>query len=103
MEIVLSQLVVFFMIVWLLIIATTVIKAEQKDKLKKAKWFILPIVIIIFSMLFMPVKLTQHNMSVHEENRFNNVPTKVVIEIKSFDESQKTQFNKLKEESKNAE
>ena len=69
------------------------------------KWILVGILVLItvISLIAMPVKITQRNMSVHEENKFNNIPEKVVILEASFESIHNQELNKLKQESKDEE
>ena len=60
-------------------------------------------VIVLISLIAMPIKITQRNMSVHEENKFDNIPEKVVILEANFESIQNQELNKLKQESKDEE
>lgn len=60
------------------------------------------IALVIFSMVFQPVKLTQPNISRFEDSgKFDNVPEKVLVQKESFDDFQNSQYDELKKESKN--
>ncbi len=90
--------------IWILIVIRSVIKVypNQKKMIKASKGFILPIFVIILSSQFMPVKLIEKNMAIHEVNtKFNNIPEKVIINETSFSETQEKEFNNLKKESNN--
>jgi len=100
MEIIFTQLIPLALALWILLILRNIYKAE--NKVKASKWLLLPVSLAVISLAFMPVKITQRNMSAHEDSsKFDNVPEKVIIAEKTFDESQTEQFNKLKKESNN--
>jgi len=62
------------------------------------------IIIVGFSVVFMPVKFTENNMAVHEgEDRFQNIPEKVVVKDEKFSEYQERNFSNLKNDSKTQE
>lgn len=58
--------------------------------------------LVILSLFFMPVKLTQSNISRFEDSgKFDNVPEKVVVKKSDFESFQNSQYDELKKESKN--
>jgi len=75
------------------------------NKLKKAKraakiiFFFL--ILMLISVNFTPIKLTEHNMSIHEETKFNPID-KITVKEVNFKTLQTDELNQLKKESKNA-
>ena len=71
---------------------------------KRWKIIIVLSLLMIFSLIFMPIKLTQKNIGVYEnKSKFNNLPERIIIKDESFNEYQKSNLSKLKQESKNEE
>ena len=69
---------------------------------KKHKITIALVFIIVFSLFFMPIKLTQNNIGVYEDKgRFNDLPERVIVVEKSFEDYQKSNMTQLKKESNN--
>ena len=57
---------------------------------------------VIISLFFMPVKLTQSNISRFEDSgKFDNVPKKVIVQKENFEQFQNSQYDELKKESEN--
>jgi len=83
------------MIPLLLILATGV-------SLWKKQWKIAIVILalVIVSLVAMPFKVTQKNMSRFEDtNKFDNVSEKIVVKQESFDAYQDSKFTELKSDS----
>jgi len=83
------------MIPLLLILATGV-------SLWKKQWKIAIVVLalVIVSLVAMPIKVTQKNMSRFEDTaKFDNVPEKVIVKQESFDAYQDSKYTELKADS----
>lgn len=61
------------------------------------------IALMIFSIVFNPVKLSQPNVSVYEDtqSKFNDIPERVQVFDESFINHQNKNLNQLKKESQN--
>jgi len=61
------------------------------------------LILIIISMMFNPINLTQSNISVYEatQNRFDDIPERVQVIDQSFNDHQNKNLNQLKKESHN--
>ena len=108
MEFNIMGLIPLIFIIWIGILAYKLGKYILTDKPKKVKkvlwWLAWPLIILIILINFTPVKLTEDNMSRYEEtNKFDNIPDRIIVEEKSFSETQKIEFDKLKKESNNEE
>ena len=102
MEVVYFQLLPLILVLWITVILYGIIKEKNKtykNVLKHSKRLLIPFVLIILSVVFMPIKLTEKNMSVHETKTFE-VPVKVVVQETSFLDFQKDNLDTLKQESK---
>jgi len=102
MEVVYFQLLPLILVLWITVILYGIIKEKNKtykNVLKHSKRLLIPFVLIILSVVFMPIKLTENNMSVHETKTFE-VPVKVVVQETSFLDFQKDNLDTLKQESK---
>lgn len=77
-------------------------KRKLNKAVKAAKQLATPLILALLMILFMPVKLTEQNMSMHENVIFDNTLPKIEVETIDFEEHQLNQLNQLKKESKNA-
>jgi len=71
--------------------------------IKYNKMGIFCLIIGIISIIAMPVKVVQSNMSRFEDidSKFNNINPRVIVPEIDFNDFQQSELNKLKESSKN--